>query len=116
MLKYLSTFVLVVIGGCGGGGGGDDTPLSAEAVCAQRANGFGNFFHCGSSQGNLQLNNFPDGSLGYCAPAREALGLVGYSVTTYAGGFFEVSSQSYASGLSRTLGNESPGYTRCTRQ
>ena len=115
MVRLLIGVLLVSLYGCGLGDVGNST-LSAEAVCAQNANGFGNYFYCGTSQGNLQLVNFPDGAHGYCAPARESLGLVGYSVTTYVGGYFEVSSQAYASGLSNSLGAESSGYIRCTRQ
>ena len=92
-------------------------PLSAEAYCAQLPQaGFGNFFYCGSSQGNLQKIAFPDGAQGYCQTANENLGLVGYSAITYSGGASPVMSQSHASEYSRLLGSQSPGYIRCTRQ
>lgn len=92
-------------------------PLTAEAFCAQLPGiGFGNYFYCGTSQANLQTVNFPDGSRGYCMPANENLGLVGYSATTYNGGATPVMSQSNASDASRLLGSQSPGYIRCTRQ
>ena len=92
-------------------------PLSAEEFCALVPSiGYGNFFYCGTSQGNLQAGTFPDGSLGYCMSADQSLGLVGYSVTTYNGGATQVMSQTRASELSRALGSQSPGYIRCTRQ
>jgi hypothetical protein len=92
-------------------------PMSAEAYCATLPTiGYGHFFYCGTSQSNLQAVAFPDGAHGYCMSANENLGLVGYSVTTYAGGASPVMSQSSASELSRALGSQSPGYTRCTRQ
>jgi len=92
-------------------------PQTAEAFCARLPSiGFGNFFYCGTSQGNLQAVAFPDGARGYCMSADENLGLVGYSVTTYQGGASPVMSQSRASQLSGALGNQSPGYIRCTRQ
>ena len=93
-------------------------PLSAEAVCATTFPqvGFGNFFYCGTAQGNLQLVPFPDGAHGYCQTADENLGLVGYSATTYSGGIYPVMSQARASELSGMLGSLSPGYIRCTRQ
>lgn len=96
---------------------GPSKPLSAEAYCAAIPSiGYGNFFYCGTTQGNLQTVTFPDGARGYCMSADENLGLVGYSVTTYNGGASPVMSQSRASELSRALGNLSPGYIRCTRQ
>jgi len=92
-------------------------PMTAEEACAALPSaGFGNFFYCGTSQSNLQAGAFPDGSQGYCMSADESLGLVGYSVTTYAGGASPVMSQSRASQLSGALGSQSPGYIRCTRQ
>jgi hypothetical protein len=95
----------------------DAAPLSAEAFCASFPQlGFGNLFYCGTSQSNLQLVAFPDGARGYCQTADENLGLVGYSVTMYNGGISAVMSQSRASQLSGALGNQSPGYIRCTRQ
>ena len=116
-MKIAVAFLLLALAGCGGGG---DTPgpapLSAEAVCATIANGFGNSFACLTAQGNLQVTAFPDGSRGYCMLAQENLGLVGYSVITFNGGAFPVTSQSAASTLSGQLGNQSPGYIRCTRQ
>lgn len=116
-MKIASTVLLLALAGCGGGGDGAPlAPLSAEAVCATVANGFGNAFACLTAQGNLQVTAFPDGSRGYCMVAQENLGLVGYSVTTFSGGAFPVTSQSSASSLSNQLGNQSPGYIRCTRQ
>lgn len=109
-----------LIVGCGGGSslGTSAPPMSAEAVCATiPSTGYGNAFYCATSQANLQNpGGFPDGSLGYCMFAGENLGLVGYSVTTYSGGAYLVSTQSEASALSQALGSQSPGYSRCTRQ
>ena len=116
-MKIRSAVLLLALAGCGGGGDlAPALPQSAESVCATVGNGFGNAFACLTSQGNLQANAFPDGSRGYCMVAQENLGLVGYSVTTFNGGAFPVMSQSSASALSGQLGNQSPGYVRCTRQ
>ena len=94
-----------------------ERPMTAPAYCASRyqPNGFGSAFYCPSSQGNLQNENFPDGSRGYCMLADENLGQFGYSVTTYNGGAYFVMSQSRASALTQSLGAQSPGYVRCTR-
>jgi hypothetical protein len=123
--RKLGLFVIVALSplmmganGCGLPTAADfAAPLSAEAFCATLPQvGFGNFFYCGTSQGNLQLVAFPDGAHGYCQTADENLGLVGYSVTMYNGGISEVMSQPRASQLSGALGSQSPGYIRCTRQ
>lgn len=98
-----------------GGGALDEPVMSAEEVCATFSNSFGQYFFCGSPQGNLQVVNFPDGARGYCVGARENLGLVGYSVTTSAGGYFEAGSQAYASGLVQFGNVNANGYIRCTR-
>lgn len=116
-MKIRFAALLVALTGCGGGGDVGPPPLqSAEAFCAMFSNNFGNAFACLTPQGNLQKTAFPDGSFGYCMVAQENLGLVGYSVTTFNGGAFFVTSQSSASAFSRELGNQSPGYIRCTRQ
>jgi hypothetical protein len=120
MTRIPISLLVACLTGCGGGGS-DIQPappvLSAEAFCATLPSvGFGNFFYCGTNQGNLQLVNFPDGARGYCMSASENLGLVGYSVITYNGGAAPVTSQSSATTLARQLGNQSPGYIRCTRQ
>ena len=111
--------VLLLLSGCGGGGldafGGAQHVLTAEETCAPVASNFGNGFFCATAQANLNRMTFADGSLGYCGVAGANLGLVGYSVTTFAGGAGLVTSQSEASDLSRTLGSQSPGYSRCTR-
>jgi hypothetical protein len=63
-------------------------PRTAEAYCSSLpriAGQSGNWFYCGTVQGNLQAqlpNNWP----GYCALTQMNLGLVGYSATTFAGG------------------------------
>lgn len=110
--------LLLALTGCGGGGS-DFTvaPQSAESFCAMfPPTNLGNYFYCGTAQANLQTVNFPNGARGFCMPPGESLGLVGYSAITYNGGATPVTSQSTASEQSRLLGNQSPGYIRCTRQ
>lgn len=112
------TFIVAFLAGCGGGGDvWIEPPVpTPEAFCASIPSaGYGNYFYCGTGQGNLQVVNFPDGARGYCMSADRNLGLIGYSVTTYNGGAFPVMSQSAASDLTWALGRESSGYGRCTR-
>ena len=122
IFAIVPTFVVVFLAGCGGGGGGGDVWIeppvpTAEAICARIPSaGYGNYFYCGTTQGNLQLVNFPDGARGYCMTADRNLGLVGYSVTTYNGGATPVMSQSEATDVTLALGSQSSGYVRCTRQ
>jgi len=121
MKKLLGVLVAVAcVSGCGGGEGGTNVAAvqqSAEAFCGMLpANARGKAFACLSSQANLQVQTFPDGTRGYCMYASENLGVVGYSVTTYNGGATPVTTQSTASEQSRLLGSQSPGYIRCTRE
>jgi hypothetical protein len=60
---------------------------SPEAFCAAlpRAGGTGNWFFCGTPQGNLQAG-LPNGWQGYCQMTQMNLGLVGYSATMFNGG------------------------------
>lgn len=96
--------------------GGSSGTQTAEEACATIGNQFGNAFFCGTAQANLQPpGGFPDGSLGYCMVAGTNLGNVGYSAYTFNGGAFPVTTQAQASDQARLLGNQSPGYTRCTR-
>ncbi len=90
--------------------------LSAEEVCATIPSiGFGNFFYCATNQTNLQRNNFPDGSLGFChTAAANNLGLVGYVAITADGGIGKVETQAQAS-ASCNLFPRCVGYIRCTR-
>lgn len=115
----LPALLLLAVAGCGGGGSGlgPSAVMTAEEYCALVPNplGWGNMFYCGSSQANLQVVSFPNGARGYCMSADQNLGLVGYSATTYNGGASPVMSQSRASDMAWALGNQSPGYTRCTR-
>jgi hypothetical protein len=94
-------------------------PLGPEAFCASSfpSVGYGNFFYCGTSQGNLQIVPFPDGSRGFCQTAQtNNIGLVGYVAYTYNGGIAYVASQSDASAQCSLFGSACPGYIRCTRQ
>ena len=55
-------------------------PQSAEAFCATTfpSVGFGNFFYCGTSQGNTAAGvAFPDGAHGYVRPPTRASGWSG---------------------------------------
>ena len=119
IFTIIPTFVVAFLAGCGGGGDvWIEPPVpTAEAICASIPSaGYGNYFYCGTTQGNLQLVNFPDGARGYCMTADRNLGLVGYSVTTYNGGATPVMSQSEATDVTLALGSQSSGYVRCTRQ
>ena len=111
---------LVVTSGCGD----TFTPFvptptpTAEEFCASSfpSVGFGNFFYCGTNQGNLQVVDFPDGSHGFCQTANtNNIGLVGYIAYTYSGGIGVVESQSDASAFCNLLGSQCAGYIRCTR-
>ncbi len=118
MKTILPALLLLGAAGCGGGGSGLGlgAPMTAEEYCAQLPSiGWGNYFYCGTNQANLQVVNFPNGARGYCMSADQNLGLVGYSVITYNGGATPVMSQSRASDATWLLGNQSPGYIRCTR-
>lgn len=87
-----------------------------EEVCATigRHPTLGFPFACLTSQANLQDPNAGFG--GYCMYAESGnIGLVGYSAITFNGGAFPVTDQSAASARSGLLGNQSPGYVRCTR-
>jgi len=109
--------ILVMTGCTDSGTSPSKKPQSAEAFCASLPTvGYGHFFYCGTTQANLDKISFPDGAHGFCQTADESLGLVGYSAITYSGGAGPVMSQSRASELSRELGNQSPGYIRCTRE
>ena len=88
---------------------------TAEGYCAMLSNDYGHAFTCLTSQPNLQVTAFPDGSRGYCMYAQEKLERVGYSVTTYAGDMYHVTSESRASSVADSLRSRSPGYLRCTR-
>jgi hypothetical protein len=117
--NILALGLLVVMSGCGGNLFAPPPPPTPEAYCASSfaSIGYGNFFYCGTNQGNLQIVNFPDGAHGYCMSAdTNSLGLVGYSYYTYSGGASPVESQSSASATCNLLGNACAGYIRCTRQ
>jgi hypothetical protein len=59
---------------------------SPEAFCASLPQtGSGNWFFCGTPQGNLQ-GGLPNGWLGYCQMTQMNLGVVGYSATMFNGG------------------------------
>jgi hypothetical protein len=59
---------------------------SPEAFCASLPQtGSGNWFYCGTPQGNLQAG-LPNGWLGYCQITQMNLGVVGYSATMFNGG------------------------------
>lgn len=111
-IRYVILILMAALSGCGGGG--VDPPLTAEAFCAQRADSYGHFFYCGTVQGNLQFDVFPDGAHGYCANAVANLGLVGYSAYTSNGSATPVNTQAYASGAVQNAGYS--GYITCTRQ
>ncbi len=113
MVRTRYVILAAALSGCGGGAL-DAPPLTAEAFCAQRANSFGHYFYCGTNQGNLQFDTFPDGAHGYCAYAEANLGLVGYSAYTSSGSATPVDTQAYASGAVRNAGYS--GYIMCTRQ
>jgi hypothetical protein len=104
----------LALAACGGGGTDVAAPLTGEAFCATLPRlTTGAAFFCGTAQANLQnAGQFQ----GYCMYTQENLGLVGYSVTTYNGGAGNVETQSEASRDSGLLGNQSPGYIRCTRE
>jgi len=114
MVRICYAILVAILSGCGVGGTNSVPPISAEAFCAQRANSFGHFFYCGTNQGNLQFDIFPDGAKGYCDFAQENLGLVGYSAYTSSGTANPVSSQAFASGLVQNAGYS--GYITCTRE
>lgn len=109
--------LLAVMSGCGDAFDPPPPTPTAEEYCASFPSvGFGNFFYCGTNQGNLQVVNFPDGAHGFCQTANtNNIGLVGYSAYTFNGGASPVQSQSDASALCNLLGNQCAGYIRCTR-
>jgi hypothetical protein len=117
-----SAMLLVVslaVGSCGSNPFIPTKPMTPEAYCAANfpSIGYGNFFYCGTSQSNLMVVNFPDGSHGFCASAQtNNIAQVGYIAYTYNGGIVWVESQSDASAQCSLFGRDCPGYLRCTRQ
>jgi hypothetical protein len=111
--------VCLLMNSCGANPFIPDKPMTPEAYCAAQfpSIGYGNFFYCGTSQSNLWIVNFPDGSHGFCASAQtNNIAQVGYIAYTYSGGIVWVESQSDASAHCRLFGSDCPGYLRCTRQ
>jgi hypothetical protein len=104
-------------------GTGLAVPLTAEEFCATLPNGAGTGhpFYCGTSQANLQHNQFPDGSLGFCDIAQtNNLGLVGYAAYGFNGIISTVDTQSnastYCNAFNVAAPGNCPGYIMCTRQ
>jgi hypothetical protein len=110
----LSAGVLMTMSGCTGSGfTPTPPPLSAEAFCATLPTiGTGHAFYCGTNQGNLAKQVFPDGAHGFCYFAgSNNLGLVGYSAVTINGGAFPVDTFSNAQALCSSV--NAPGLTQC---
>ena len=92
-------------------------PRTPEELCAVVQGNFGPAFYCSTAQTNLQfIPANTKGWLGYCAPAGESLGTVGYSATTFTGIFDQAKSFSNAQAVCNQLGSSLCGsIVRCTR-